>query len=600
MRKIKEYLGGKLLLTLTVITSMFLVAAVPVLAAEEEETSVYEEEAVVVTATRTKQQESKAPGRTEVITKEEIEASGAATVAEVLTNTGVVAYHTGGASGLVYAQLDGAEPEQTLVLINGVPVNSGSGGKVDLSYFPTAGISRIEIAHGPLSALYGANALGGVVNIITDLTGDTVNRATVTGGSNTYGQLDLAIQQQQYGFAIGGLTTDGHRTNSDTKNGYLMGQYDFWQTEQKELRLNFLYNTKDYESPGSVTYPSTIDNGTKKNLAVDLMGKNVLNQFNIEYKLYAQNYEYDYNSSTTTHYKTNIYGSDLAVDYQLAAHQLLGGLQLNQEQSSRNDIDHTWHNGAVFFQDNWELNSKWQLLSGVRWDTGSVYSSPICPRVGLIYAATEQFTAKLGYGKAFREPTFDDLYFPGSGNPNLKPENSERYEITGEWRNGTQMLSLNCYRSKVVDGIAWNEVNGVWNPYNIAKMKVNGSSFQWQTQLNQYLSTGFKYIWTDRRSWDKDTQSYSKNENSYGKNRYTLNFRYKHNMWSSNLNCNRITDRNNNRPDYTVLDLNVKYQVNQKLNYGLTINNLTDKDYQVIKGYPMPGREYYLSANYTF
>jgi outer membrane cobalamin receptor len=258
----RKYFGVQAVLVMTMLALLSAGSAVWAEAQATDVADVDEEEAVVVTATRTKQEESKAPGQTEVITEAEIEASGAATVAEVLVGNGLVTYNTGGASGVVYVELDGASEKQTLVMINGVPVNSGAGSSVDLSYFPVTGIKRIEIAHGPLSALYGANALGGVVNIITDLTG-AANQVTLTGGSNTYGKLNFAVQQPQYGLAAGGFTTDGHRENSATKTGYLMGQYDFWRNEQAELRLNFLYNIKDYESPGSTTSRSN-DDGTKK------------------------------------------------------------------------------------------------------------------------------------------------------------------------------------------------------------------------------------------------------------------------------------------------------------------------------------------------
>jgi outer membrane cobalamin receptor len=612
---LKRRLLPKLILTLPIIASTILAVGFPVLAAAEQtEPQVYEEEAVVVTATRTKQEESKSPGKTEVITKEEIEASGAATVAEALTSEGVVISSYGGAAGAATVQLDGATAGQTLVLINGVAANSGTGGTVDLSYFPVAGIERIEVAHGPLSALYGANALGGVVNIITDLTGTASNQAILTSGNNAYGRLDFTLRQPQFGLAVGGLTTNGYREHSDTTNGYLMGQYDFWQTEQKALRLNWLYNTKDYEDPGSITYHPDSDS-VKKNLAFDLNGKNVNDQFTVEYKIFMQRNQLDYNSGDSQdRFQTDIWGSDLAGSYQVAGHELLGGLQLQHEQLSRNETEHTWHNGAIFLQDNWQMGRQWQLVSGVRWDTGSVFSSPVSPRIGLNYKASDRFTVKFGYGKAFRAPTFDDLYYPEDtsggyvckGNPDLKPETSDRYEITGEWRSGSRTISLNCFTAKVTDGIIWkfNNDSNAYSPTNIAKMKINGSSLSWRNQCNQYLLTGLKYVWTDCRSWSDTTQSYSVDENESGKSRITLNLGYQRGAWNYNLDWNWVMERNDStygeQPDYAVLKFNLMYRVNAKLTYGLTIDNLTDKSYEVYKNYPMPGREYYLSANYAF
>lgn len=597
----------KLLILLLILT----LGGLAVATAEDSEITVYEEEEVVVTATRIKQQKSKAPGKTEVITKESMEASGASRLTEALASE-VVTYNTGGVSGETAVQLGGVSPNQTLVLINGIPANTGTGGYFDLSYFPVAGIERVEVVHGPLSALYGANALGGVVNIITDLTGTASNRVNLKSGSNAYAQLDFTMQQPQFGLAGGALTTDGHRKHSATTNSYLLGQYDFWQTEQRQLRLNLLYNTKNFEDPLSVT-----NDGVKENLSLDLAGKNLVNQFEIEYKLYTQRNNYECRSDKTDLLKSKISGSDLAAGYQMGPHYLLGGIQLQQAKLSRNEKAELWHNGALFLQDQWQIAPQWEVVSGVRWDTGSVFSSPLCPRLSLNYTVTDEFTVKLGYGKAFRAPTFDDLYYPESsyidedgivryfrGNPELKPETSKRYDVTGEWQNGSQTISLNYFMSRIVDEITWRDAtreNGYLSiPVNIAKMQINGVNLSWSKKWNHSLRTGLKYLWTDRKAWDPATKSYSVNENTYGKNRYTLNLGYQHSAWDLNLNWNYITDRNNGQADYGVLDLYLSYRVNAKLSYGLAINNLSDREYQIVAGYPMPAREYYLSAKYLF
>jgi outer membrane cobalamin receptor len=595
-----KYLGI-LAVTLVLLLAGFAVwadAAMPTTDAAD----VYEEETVVVTATRTKQEESKAPGKTEVITKEEIEASGAATVAEVLADKGFVVSNYGGIFGSATVHLDGASAKQTLILVNGIPANTGCGGEVDLSYFPTTGVSRIEIAHGPLSSLYGANALGGVVNIITDLTSDVpINQATLTGGSNKYGQLGMSFQQQSFGIAFGGLISDGYRTYSEAKDRFLMGQYDFIQNGQDNLTLNFMYKAKDNQVPGSLSWPMH-DDQFEETASLDLIGKHTFNDLAIEYKVFSQylNLEYHDNSYSPPFYQheTNSIGADVAGVYVIENHEILGGLTVKKDDfDSTASGQHIRNSGAVFMQDNWRLHEKWQLVSGLRWDTGSVYSSPVCPKVNLNYLFTDNLVFKIGYGKAFRAPTIHELYWSGYGNPDLQPEYGERYDFTGEWRQNGQSVTMNVFYSDIN-----NEISGITQAENY-RTRTDGVNLNWQKSWHKHFITGVKYTWQNKKAWEETTQSYIRN-NYYGKNRCTLNFGYEQDKFRSNLDWNWVAGRNDQKnddqPDYAVLDWHIKYQVNDKLNYALTIANLTDKAYEVVAGYPMPGREYYLSANYSF
>jgi outer membrane cobalamin receptor len=572
--------------------------------AAETEIPVYEDEEVVITATRTKQEESKAPGRTEVISREEIEATGATTVAEVLQREGIVISSYGGASGSATVQLDGADAKQTLILVNGIPANTGCLGSVDLSYFPTAGVQKIEVAHGPLSALYGANALGGVVNIITDLTGEAQNQVTMSGGTNQYGRLEMVFQQEKFGIAFGGNYTDGHREHSATTNTFLMGQYDLIRKEDSTLTVNLLHRVKNNQEPGT-----SDTNGFEESFSMDINGKYTINDLVLETKIFGQSLDNQNNSSSKSRHQTKIYGIDAGAIYQLGQHQLLGGFMLKQDSfRSTKSGNHDQDNGAIYVQDLWNLSDHWVITSGLRWDTGTDFSSPVCPRIYFSYAVSENYSIKFGYGKSYKAPTIHDLYWPyysdlwGTtvGNPNLRPETGERYEITSEWRNGGQAINVNCFTAKVIDGINWKQNNNVWTPTNIDKMQIYGSSLSWKSQWNQYISTGLKYTWTDRQAWSDTTQSYSIDENSFGKNHATINLGYQRGAWNSNLDWNWVTERKDDKADYAVLNYSIKYQVNEKLNYGLTIANLTDESYEVYTGYPMPGREYRLTANYTF
>ena len=202
-----------------------------------------------MTATRVSENASETPGQTEVITKEEINNSGATTVSEALIDNGLTIATNGGKFGEAHIQLDGSSSTQTLILVNGVPANTGCAGMVDLRYFPISPIQQIEVAHGPLSALYGSNAVGGVVNIITDLTGEPSNQFSLSGGDFSTKIIDITHQQEKWGIAVGLNATDGFRDFTANRNSYLLGQYNFYETGDEYLKLYWQFLNADGSCP---------------------------------------------------------------------------------------------------------------------------------------------------------------------------------------------------------------------------------------------------------------------------------------------------------------------------------------------------------------
>lgn len=578
-----------------------------------EEPQVYQEDEVVVTATRTSEEKKETPGTTEVITKEEIDASGANTVAELLDKKGVVISTNGGTANAATVQLDGFSAGQTLVLVNGIPANTGSLGTVDLSYFPLSGIQKIEIVHGPLSALYGSNALGGVVNIITDLTGDPKTNLVMSGGSFNTGKIALGVQQRKFGIAVGGLYTEGDRERSRANMEHLLTQYDVYQNDTGYLTVNLGYWVKDSQSPGSLTYHPEADEYAK-NGELDLRGQTRYGDWIWDYKVFGQSvrYHYDEVGQASSRYRTYTSGFDLAGQYSSGSHNFLNGFTLRRDDSKSTITgEHTLDNGALFLQDEWKISGQWKLVSGVRWDTGSVFSSPLMPRISLIHQATENLTLKLGFGKAFRSPTVNDLYYPADswgmvGNPDLQPEISKRYEFSGEWKVGSQLLTMNAFRANVENGIEWqyDATEAKTMPVNITKMHVNGLILSWQKQLNKVMSTGIRYSWIDKSGWDETSASYCNDLNYFGKHQLTYDIKLDYGDWTGGLDWHWVAKRSiqsvYEMPDYHLLNLNIGYRANAKLSYQLSINNVFDKEYQIHHDYPMPGREIIMSLNHTF
>lgn len=594
---------------------LFSLSWAAVFAAEPE---VYQEDEVVVTATRTPQSTQESPGMTEVITKEEIEASGNTDTGEILSKKGLVVSTQGGKSEVASIQLDGFSAGQTLVLINGIPANTGNSGMVDLTYIPTAGIQKIEVVHGPLSALYGSNALGGVVNIITDLTGESQNGLLLSAGNHSTRQLQLAIRQPKFGIAAGGYMTDGHRERSEAETRHLLAQYDLYQNENGYAIVSLAHLVKDAQVPGSLMFPLIADADTKSN-ELNLRGQVQSKGWLFDYKVFGQLLDYRYISGGVLYnYENQTLGFDVAGQYTLGSHQFLTGVTLRQDDFESNTTgDHVIDNGGFFLQDTWKINGQWQLISGLRWDTGSVFSSPVTPRFSVIHQVSEGLTLKLGYGKAFRAPTVNDLYYPddgySAGNPNLKPELSERYEVSGEWKYGSQSWSANLFKAKIKDGISWQPEGFMYKPKNIDKMKVDGIILSWHNQFNSKISAGIRYSWNDKTGWNPIKASYSDDLNFFGSGRWTFNTNFHYEKWSGGLDWHWVSKRSTqqtydasynpitvNMPDYHLLNLNVAYQIKPSVSLRLVVNNLLDKSYQLHYGYPMPGREFMLSMNTTF
>lgn len=606
---------------------LVLLLSLNIFSASAAEPGVYEEEEVVVTATRTSQTQLESPGMTEVITEEEIQASGATTVAEILTQKGFVVSSYSGSSGTAFIRFDGGEADQTLIMLNGIPVNSGTLGVVDLSCLPTAGISRIEVAHGPLSSLYGSSALGGVVNIITDLTGEPYNNVELAYGNTDQGSVDsgqatITIQQEKYGLAFGASMNDGFRENSETEKYFFMYHYDFIQDKDEALSLYLQSSVKKSELPGAVYSPPLEDDQKDEIHGISLNGKKHMIGGLWEYKIYSDYWKETFHSSYgDDEYDYTNYGVDAAGLYTLGNHELLLGAGfVDSSTDSTAYGKHNLNNAGFYAQDSFYLNEHWKLISGLRWDTGSKYSSPVCPKISLIYFATENISVKLGYGKAFRAPTISDLYTPSvsydggltyySGNPNLKPEKGERYDITSEWIQNRHSLSLNLYHSDLTDGIEWEKTISGSSPENFDKMKVTGLNLTWKNKWSDFFNSTVKYSRVEKEAWDSDV-GYSE-DNFFGKNKLVLGLNFKYAAFSSNLSWEYVWDRSDQEDystypselvemkDYDILNWNLSYIYNKAVTYKLSINNLMDEDYAIYHGYPVSEREYKLSATYNF
>jgi len=589
-----------------ILVAMVMAFSSPTLADDESEEPVYAEE-YIVTATRIPQRLSEVTGMIEIISGEEVD-KGIDTVSEVLAENGFSFTSYGGEHSTVCLQMDGVNDSRLQIMVNGVPMSPNITGNVDLSFFPTAGMRRIEVVHGPLSALYGANALGGVVNIITDLTGEPENTLLLNGGSYSTKQWGMATKQRRWGMALGGNTTDGFREYSASERNYFSGQYNFFQTESEYLIFRGDYMKKNSQQPGSVTYLTKGDQYDQR-LMGNLSGRaNWINGL-WEYKIYGQQYKTEYKGGKETKkdkHRVKNYGIDIAALYEVTNHELLVGSTFESDHvKSTTSGKHSLDNFSLYFQDLWFISADLMLLSGLRWDYNSEYGSPLSPRMSVTKYFSDELNVSFAYGQAFSAPTISDLYDvyeePGYsfyGNLDLKPEKSKRFDITGSWRIGRNSFLVNIYRSSIKDGIAFTD--NFQSRINIEQIKINGLNLQMEKELATNISGCLGYGWVERMEYDRKTQTYSPSTSyDYGEHRWDLALKYKKDGLTSTLNGQIVSGRRS-LPNYQLWHLNLNYQVTQVLFLSLAANNLLEEEYEVVRGYPMPGRSFSAGLSYNF
>ena len=361
--------------------------------AEENEEEIMEEE-IIVTSTRAKEMESASPGMTQTISEDQIEQTGGRDISRVLTENGVTVSTYGGEFSVSTLSLDGSTSEQTMVMVNGIPVTAGHNGNIDLTLFPVEGVERIEITHGPLSSLYGANALGGVMNIITGLTGEVKNKLKV--GTGSYGShiASLTIKRKKWGLALGGSHTDGYRLHSQSNRKFISGQLDLISQNEDYLKMNLLYTVKNAEVPGSLDFPVA---GAQSDslISLDLSGKKNFLHGEWEYKLFNQVLKNSYTDTyTDDRHRAVYYGIDFAAFYNIPGHKILGGSVIRRDLFESTVTGENSHGtGGIFIQDNWFITRSINLVSGLRCDMHSVYGFSFSPRINFIKRFTDGFTA---------------------------------------------------------------------------------------------------------------------------------------------------------------------------------------------------------------
>jgi vitamin B12 transporter len=415
----------------------------------EVQSDVKKTEPVVVTATKVETPQSELGATVSIITEDDVRTYHYNGIEDALRNVpGVEIQRSGSLGKTTSLKIRGAGSQQVTVLVDGMRVSSPTLGSTELSDLSLDGIDRIEIVRGPQSTLYGADAIGGVVNIITKKgQGPPQGSVWLQGGSyNTF--KEQANVQGSYGgfnFNLSGSRYDtrGQRNNDDSDLTSFNGRigYDFpWKGE---LSLTGRYSKLNLDLPVFSTPPTVFDPNAQSQSETyfySLTYKQPVTAWwdaSVRYSQWWNNAGFQNlpppgSFSTISQVDTRRQETEVISSFRIGSwNTLTAGYENRAEQGrNRGAFSQALETQSGFVEDQVRLFDRVFLTGGLRYDANDVFGSELTPRVSAAVVIKETGTTlRAGWGKGFRAPTINDLFFPGFGNVDLQPEHSESYEV---------------------------------------------------------------------------------------------------------------------------------------------------------------------------
>ncbi len=467
----------------------------------------------VVSANREPQRRNQTPAATTVFNRDDIERLQVRSVAEVLERVpGVSVARTGGAGSLTSLFVRGTASTQTLVLVDGQRIAAASSGTNSLEFLSADQIERIEVVRGPRSALYGSDAIGGVVQIFTRQgTGQGLTpQARFGAGSNgTFERsLNLSGGNGQTRFNLGAALDETQGIDATRDSFGANGDDDAYRNRSLSLVLAHRLNDavevgmsaldqrgeNEFDDLFSTSRPTTDFQLSTLSGFVDAELNSVwrsrLEVGHSEDKRDTENdaplapaylfYSY------STYRDSASWVNTLQVD---PSHQLLLGADWHEDRLNSSSVfarDSRW-NQAAFIQHRY-IGNAFSTELGLRHDQNEQYGSENTWNAALTVPLDNRNDVIVSYSEGFRAPTFNELYDPWYGNPDLAPEKSQSYEL--QWRNRfseSGSLELSLYRTDIKDAIV---SDASWIPQNVQTARINGleaalrqNLFGWQTSL---------------------------------------------------------------------------------------------------------------------
>ncbi len=575
-------------------------------------TSTFTDE-ITVTATGSEEPSSDVPVQVTVIGREQIENSGADTLADILRRVPGLTVARSGAEGAATSLFTrGTESDHTLVVFDGVRLNSPYFGGFDWSQLPVAGLDRIEVARGPFSALWGGDAIGGVVNVVPRRADDGLDvELAAEGGQDDWRRLAGTVSwaDDRLDVLATAFDRDGDAgfANSDFSTTHMMVNAGWsWSDGDRVAVL-----AQDVDSETGIPFldpltpsPERRQRSRQRLVAVPIAWR-VTDRWDL--RLTASHVDrelefsdpgdpFGFTSSTTDAVTDEL---RLVSSHRVGAHRLGWGAEWRSDDVTDSSNFGPNLSGAdqqvrsAWAQDSWS-GGRLDLLVGVRWDETATWGSQISPRLHLGVDLGSGLELRAGWGEAFRPPAVGELYFPFSGNPDLEPEVSRSWEVGLGWlpASGTTRWQLTAFDTRVDDLIEYDFARLAFA--NVASATMRGVEGSVEAVLDDGLHNAFAVTWLD--TVDDNGLPLLRRPGWSGS--WTVTGAVARG-WRGDLSVVWVGARDDVDPvsfervrlgDHLTMHVGVAVTVASGTELTVRVVNLLDRDYEEVAGYPAPGR----------
>jgi iron complex outermembrane receptor protein len=579
---------------------------------------------VVVTATKTAVGKNYVPFNISVVNRQQIDNSSESALLPVLsqnvpglfvTERGVTGFgvSTGAAGSISMRGLGGNPNNQVLVLVNGSPQFMGIFGHPLADAYVASDVEKVEVLHGAGSVLYGTNAMGGVINIITrnqQQDGYTVNAGMSYGTFNTQkNMLNLGYRKKKFSAmaSYNNDRTDGHRPSSsfNINNGYLKLAYHFSDHFNLSAETNIAKYKATDPGPENGHVGNTIDifrgssylilsnsfPKTSGNLQVFYnYGKHKISDgfrshdANYGFSIF-QSLKYISNNTTTIGFDYKNYGGKAENVFAMNGQGIVFG-------------DHTITEAAPYILTQQTIAKKLVLSAGIRMEHNSVYGNIWVPSGGASFIAAANTVLKASVSKGFRSPSILDLYLFPPANPNLQPEKMMNYEFSISQQLANKKIKLEATVFNVQGDNLIQTVFQNGGPKNINTGSFNNTGVELSAKyfINQQFSAMVAYGYTDIKKPVLAAPLHHLN----------VSGNYRKDKWLLNISAEGIAGLYTQlaplatKSNYILVNAKAGYSINKWLDVFVKGENLTDQQYQINNGYPMPGIVVLGGVNFHF